>query len=366
MVRAVLPPGLADAFHGTARLLHSRPLGSGLIHTTYLCTYQDGGRRWCYVHQRINPRVFPEPQLLMENVRRVTEHLHRRLRDQGVSDAHRRALSLIPTVQGALLWADGQGGWWRTYRYIGRSRTYDVAPAADVTRRAAAAYGDFVRRLADLPGPPLHETLPGFHDTPARRRALLRALEADACNRAGEASDAIEAVLARGVTAAALVHPELPMRVVHNDTKINNVLFDVRSGEALCVLDLDTVMPGLILHDFGDLARSAAAGPEDAAGGGAGGLSLGRFEALVQGYLEGTGDLLTPGELEHLALAPRVITLELAMRFLTDHLEGDRYFKMAHPGHNLERCRAQLRLLAEMEAAEAAMHDIVERARRDR
>ncbi|NIV75236.1 MAG: phosphotransferase [Gammaproteobacteria bacterium] len=357
-----LPQGLAAAFAGGAPLVEARPLGSGLIHRTCLCTYAVGGGDVRYVHQRINTRVFGDPAALMENIRRVTGHLRHRLSAQGVPDLERRVLTLVPAGDGAPFWRDPHGGCWRTYLYIAHARTHDVAPDPAVARAAARAYGAFVRALADLPGPSLHETIPGFHDTVARRDALLRVVAADPVNRARNVRSEIDFILARESTASALASARLPVRVVHNDTKINNVLFDELSGQALCVLDLDTVMPGLVLHDFGDLARSAAAGPEDSA---AGGLRLPYFQALVEGYLEGAGDVLTAEELDRLALAPRVITLELAMRFLTDDLAGDVYFKVARERHNLERCRAQLRLLADMENAEQAMRDIVRPLRRD-
>ncbi len=359
-----LPDGLAAAFAGGAPRTDARPLGSGLIHRTWLCTYASEGGTVSYVHQRINTHVFRDPRPLMDNVCRVTAHLRERLGAEGVRDPERRVLTPVPAAGGAALWHDPQGGCWRTYRYIPGACTHDVAPEPALAGAAARAYGAFVRRLADLPPPPLHETIPGFHDTAARRQVLLRVLESDPVNRARDARAEIDFILARDATATALANPRLPARVVHNDTKINNVLFDATSGEPLCVVDLDTVMPGLVLHDFGDLVRSAAAGPEDAAAGSAGGLRLAYFETLVRGYLEGAGDLLTADELDALALAPQVITLELAMRFLTDDLAGDVYFKVARERHNLARCRAQLRLLADMEAAEPVMRDIVERIRR--
>jgi Ser/Thr protein kinase RdoA (MazF antagonist) len=234
---------------------------------------------------------------------------------------------------------------------------YRRADRIDHARAAAQAFGAFITDLQDLPIEAIRPSIPGLHDTPARLAALQAAAERDALGRAAEAGPELAALLDRKATAAQLADAQLPLRVVHNDTKLNNVLFDQTTDRPLCVVDLDTVMPGLALHDFGDLVRSAAAsGLEDAAHVQ---FRLELFDALVTGYLDGAGAILSDIERVLLAVAPSVITLELAARFLTDYLQGDRYFKTDRAGQNLDRCRAQLALLEDMERHESQMRRVV-------
>ncbi len=356
---ALIRSRVARAFLIPGRAARVEPLGEGLIHRTFRLTTCGGPReRRRYVVQLLNTQVFPEPAQLTENLRRVCAHLEKQIRSEH-GDPQRRALSPVATRDGQLVWRDDSGRWWRIFRYIEDSLTLQRTDRPTTAYRAAEAFGAFVRRLADLAPPPLHAVLPGFHDTPARLQRLRQAFEADPCGRAAESAPDIERILSRQETARALAIPGLPERVVHNDTKLNNLLFDRFSGEALCVLDLDTVMPGLALHDFGDLVRSAAASAAEAE---APSLSLPLYEALVGGWVRGMGPLLTKAERALLATAPRVITLELAARFLTDHLEGDRYFRTSRPGQNLQRCRSQLHLLQSMESQGAAMEDLARRA----
>jgi Ser/Thr protein kinase RdoA (MazF antagonist) len=327
-------------------------LGAGLINDTRLVDCTPAGR---YVLQRLNPRVFPRPDRVMENIGRVLAH--------GRSPLPR----LVPSRSGALSWTDADGGCWRVYEYLEGTLSRAVTDSPATARRAAMAFGGFLAGLSDLPAPRLHETLPGFHDTPGRLRDLLAACAADPCGRWREVQPELDLILARAdqarLLATARAEGALPERVVHNDTKLANVLFDAASGELRCVIDLDTVMPGLALDDFGDLARSVAAtAPEDRPGLVV--LDLPRFEAVASGYLQATAGLLTRQELELMPLAPRLIALELAMRFLTDHLQGDVYFRVSHEGHNLERCRAQIGLLQSMEAKESAMRGAVQQAAR--
>lgn len=325
------------------------PLGGGLINQTFRVT-TDGGVD--YVLQRLNRGVFPRPDEVMENIWRVTRHLAR------VSD--RIAVTLVETDEGACWLRDSAAEAWRCYRFVPEARAWSQAPDARTAMRAAEAFGRFSADLSDLDPADLHEVLPGFHDTPARLAALEIAAETDACGRVASAARWLEGIRARGEFGAGLEQArrrgELRPRVVHNDTKLNNVLFHRVSNRALCVVDLDTVMPGLLVHDFGDLVRSAAAVGQGAALR----LDMRLVEALLAGYRAGAGSLLGPADRCYLALAPRVLALELAARFLTDYLEGDRYFRTAHPGENLLRCQGQLALLADMERQAHAMHRLIE------
>jgi len=361
------PPGrVAEAFQVQGTPVAVQPLVIGRIHDTYLVTREAGGRNWRYILQRINPRVFGSPGPMMDNIRRVTGHLRQRLAQEGHTDRADRVLSVVPARDGKSCWRDGEGAWWRMYTYVENTRSYDGADTPVVAYCGARAFGDFVRLLSDLPGPGLHETIPHFHDTPARLSALKQAIEADGLNRAAGARDAIDFALKREPFTRLLADRQaagdLPERIVHNDTKINNVLFDRDTDEAVCVVDLDTVMPGLVLHDFGDLVRTTAspAGEEE--------RDLDRievrlriFEAVVEGYMAGAGASLSAREVDLMPWGAQVITLELGMRFLTDHLAGDSYFRTTRPGQNLDRARKQFRLLECMEAAIEEMAGVVER-----
>jgi hypothetical protein len=328
------------------------PWGSGHIHDSYRLTTNGGesGRR--FLLQRLNANVFPDPVEVTESIRRVTDHLRAKLPPD--VDAGRRVLALRQTQDGSLCHRDDAGALWRTYDFVAGARTYDLVRSPTMARRAAVAFGSFQRDLADLPPPRLPETLADFHHTPARFAALQRAVEEDVAGRAGEAAGEIEDALAREALSRVLHDAweagEVPERVTHNDTKINNLLFDEQSGEALCVIDLDTVMPGLGLFDVGDLIRtSGSRAAEDE-------RDLARVvaepelvAAIVTGYVDAMGALLTPVERRLLVVSGEVITFEIGLRFLTDFLEGDTYFKTARPEHNLDRCRAQFALLASLE-----------------
>ncbi len=329
------PQRIAAHFNlpGPVQAVVPHPVGH--INDSFIVTSAD--RR--FLLQRINTGVFKSPRNVMENIARVTEHLRRK----GV-----QTLTLISTRDGKT-YLD-EGGAWRMYDFIAGARSFDVVDAPARAREAARAFGEFQCALADLPPPRLAETIPDFHNTPMRFAAFRKSLEADSANRAASAKREIDFALAQESLAHALIDLHLPERVTHNDTKINNVLFDERTDRAVCVVDLDTVMPGLALYDFGDLVRTATSpAAEDE-------RDLSRvvfqkpmYDALVEGYLETAGDMLTDAEKEHLALAGRVITFETGLRFLTDHLGGDTYFKVHREGHNLDRCRTQFRLVERLE-----------------
>ena len=322
---------------------------AGHINASYVVTTHRGGR---FFLQRLNRHVFPNLDALMENVARVTRHVGGPLR-------------LVPTREGLACARDDQGDVWRLYGFIERAVARAMASAADA-ERAAGAFGAFQRAVADLPGPRLHETIPHFHDTPRRLESFECAVQRDSAGRAAEARKEIAQVQGRRELAAVLVKAAasgtVPERIVHNDAKLANVLFDAASGEALCVVDLDTVMPGLALFDFGDLVRSMATrAAEDERDTSRVRLEPELFESIARGYVAATRELLTPAERELLVPAAQVIVFEQAVRFLIDHLEGDRYYRIARPGHNLDRCRTQLALLDALLAGERALEQIVTR-----
>ena len=314
------------------------PLGEGLINQTLRVDAANGER---YVLQRLNDRVFPQPSQVMENLVRITTHL----RHKGVP-----SLELIPCLHAKLWVSTNDGGVWRCLRFVAESTTYQDSGRASVLHDAAAAFGRYCAALADLPGPRLHTVIPSFHDTPRRVEMLRFAMRADPQNRLQQVQADADTLLASQDIASRLALPaqsgELPRRVVHNDTKLNNVLFHRRSGKALCVIDLDTTMPGLALHDFGDLVRSAATVVDSDA---TVHLATNRFADLLGGYLAAMWPLLGDAELHYLVDAPLVIAYELALRFLTDFLDGDRYFETTRPDQNLDRCRRQIALLRDMQ-----------------
>ena len=338
---------IANRFALDGRPRSVAPVGEGLINDSYRVDCGDKA----FLLQRLNPRVFARPALVMENIQRVTGHLVPRMRRRYPRDWERRVLQLMPTRDGKPAHADATGHWWRVFRFVKDGLTYQSTPDAGIAYAAARAFGGFVRDLADLRGPPLHETIAGFHDTPARLRALLRAVDEDRFKRAQACEKALEQILRHRRLADSLKAPRPPTRAVHNDTKINNVLFDASGRKACCVVDLDTVMPGSPLHDFGDLVRSAAGVQQR----GGIGLNIELYDALLKGWLSGIGDVLGDQEKHLIAISPQVIALELAVRFLTDYLEGDRYFKVQSVEQNLERSREQLTLLASMQAQEHEM-----------
>jgi hypothetical protein len=345
---------ITRCFEIDGELVDVEHVRSGHIHDTFLARYRRGADEdFRLVHQRLNGRVFRDLEALMQNVVRVTGHLRTKLLRRGVPDLGRRCLSLVPARNGRPLYIDAEGRPWRTYLAIEGARTVDSVERPEQAYEAARVFGEFTALLDDLRSPPLAVTIPDFHDLALRFAALEAARRQDRCGRAtGVHSEAgaaargfasIEEALARGGAS------ELPRRVVHHDCKINNVMLDNRSGEGLCVIDLDTVMEGRILSDFGELVRTTVCpSPEDAQDLALMRLDLELFAAVARGYLAGTAGMLVGAERRLLPLAGPVFALMNAIRFLTDHLEGDVYFRIHREDHNLDRSRAQLRLFALM------------------
>jgi aminoglycoside phosphotransferase (APT) family kinase protein len=343
---------VAGEFQIAGAFRSAEPFGNGLIHRSYLVTVDSGARS---LLQRVNTRVFPQPVALMENIDRVTAHLSELAAYTGG-----RALQLIPARDGQSWCVDSTGMYWRMYRYLDNTRTAEQIESAEQCFTVARAFGDFQLQLASLPSPRLHDTIPGFHDTPSRIAALESAIAADPAGRVQFAGPEIDFVLARLPLARVLLDRGMPERVTHNDTKINNVLLDESTGQAVCVIDLDTVMPGLAVYDFGDMVRTATSPvAEDERELGKIYARFDYFEALARGYLQGAGAILTRDEKESLTAAGKLITFEQGVRFLTDYLCGDTYYPVTRDSHNLDRTRTQFRLLESIEAQERPMERVV-------
>lgn len=336
-----------------------QPYGSGHINDTFAVVFNQGGRPMRYVLQRINHNVFKHPEIVQANIEKVTRHLHRRLEQSTCTDISRRALTLIPTHGGTSYHRDAEGNTWRMYIFIEGAQTYDQIEGADQAYKAARAFGEFVNQLSDIPGR-LEETIPHFHDTPARLDALKRAIAADTHNRAAAVKDDIAYALSQESIVGRLIELQaqglIPERVTHNDTKLNNVMIDDETNEGICIIDLDTVMPGLSLYDFGDMVRTAARPTaEDEPDLSKVVADIGMFEALARGYTEALGNVMTTEEKRQLPFSAQLITFEIGIRFLTDYLQGDVYFKTHRDGHNVDRCRTQFKMAQEFDRNMEAM-----------
>jgi len=331
----------------------------GHIHDTYISTFADAaGSSRRYLHQRLNGAVFTDLPALMHNVERVTDYLAGQAEPGGLE-----TLRLVRT-QADEAWFEDGGGAWRTYDFVEGTVSYDQCPGPDMAHEAAQAFGRFQARLQGLPASELRETIPRFFSAPYRLEQLDAARRAAAVGRVAGAERELAFVDQRRDLVRAiedrLADGRLTSRVVHGDTKLNNVLFDAQSGRARCVVDLDTCMPGWSLYDFGDLVRfTAATSTEDETDLERAGMDLALYQALVAGYLDGAGPFLSAEERELMPLSARLVTMTIGMRFLADHLAGDVYFKVARPGHNLDRARVQLAQVESMERQDAQMRAAV-------
>jgi len=330
------------------RFVSAEPYGRGHINDTFVVNVakDDGNAR--FILQRINQYVFRDPPAVMENVSRITEHLAAR------NAGSRSCLPLVPAIDGGSCYRDQNDAYWRVYGFIENACTYEEVTGRSQAREAAAAFARFQQMVSDLPGPRLHETIPDFHNIRARYRQFHAAHASDAHDRAKHCVPEIEWALAHEQAAGSLLalqeSGDIPERIAHNDTKLNNVMFDEPSGKALCVIDLDTVMPGLVLYDFGDLVRTATTPTaEDEIDLSKVSMRMDYFEALSEGYLGTAMSFLTDAEIENLAVSAKVITIEIGLRFLTDYLSGDEYFRIHRSDQNLDRCRTQFALAASID-----------------
>lgn len=344
-------------------------IDSGHINSTYRASYRlPDGSVQRYIFQAINRNVFKDPYAVMANVESVTRHInHKVLRRK--QDLGGQALNLFPARVGGFWVEDGNGVVWRCYNHIEGCVTYNIVENTRQAYQAAHAFGAFQDLVSDLDASAIVETIPDFHHTRKRFDRLMEVIAADPMGRAASVSEECDFIREREPLVDVLLDlaaaGKIPVRVTHNDTKINNVMIDSQTDEAVCVIDLDTVMPGLALYDFGDLVRTATSpAAEDEPDVSKVVMQMPMFQSLVEGYLDAAGNFLNETEVRHLAFSGRLITLEVAIRFLTDYLEGDVYFKTHRPGQNLDRCRTQIRLVREIEAKEAEMNAFVEAHRR--
>ncbi len=359
-----LEASVAPHFRIDGEFAHAEPFGSGHINRTYLAHYRNGNGGLRYVYQQINDKVFTDVPAMMQNIARVTDHVRGKL-EGDPDDSHRRVLTLVPPIARTDSGYDAlraeDGSWWRAYRFIDGARTYDTFDDPQRAYRAAKTFGCFIEMLADLGGDRLHETIPAFHDTPKRYADFIAAVERDPLGRAIDVKDEIAFCERNASLASALedlrAGGSARECVTHNDTKVNNVMIDDLTGEGLCVIDLDTVMPGLALYDFGDMVRTATMPvAEDERDLALVEVDSAMYEAVARGFVEGAGGLLGPQEREHLVTAGRVITFECGMRFLADHILGDTYFRIHRPEQNLDRARTQFALVDSLTRREHELH----------
>lgn len=339
------------------------PFGGGHVNDTFQLTFDQGGVRLHYVLQRINRNVFRKPEQVMENMDRVTRHLLARIHAEKV-ETRKRTIRLLRTFANQPFVTDEQGDVWRAYIFVENARAYDVLETPEQAFKVAQAFGEFQCNLVDLPGPRLHETIPDFHNTPKRLETLRQAIRRDPVGRERRVRREIDFIMKRAEETQHLLKLQaegaIPERITHNDTKVNNILIDDLTGDGICVIDLDTVMPGLSLYDFGDMVRAGTSpAEEDEVNLAKVGMRFDMYEALYRGFLSSAGSFLTEAERENLPFSGKLITFEIAIRFLTDYLEGDVYFKVKRPEHNLERCRNQLRMVESIEEQSKRMKDLL-------
>lgn len=356
---------IADMFAIEGDFISSEEIQSGLINCTYKVTYRNAeGESHQYILQKVNTNVFRNPKGVMQNVERVTRHINWKVLRRR-KDSSGQTLNLFP-ARGGKFYAHHEDSYWRCYNFIEGTHTYDVVETSRQAYQVARAFASFQDLVSDMPLENIVETIPDFHHTRKRYDRLMEAAREDALGRLSQCRAEFEFIQARESDVDHLLALQeegiLPTRITHNDTKINNVMLDSQTDEAVCVIDLDTVMPGLSLYDFGDMVRTATSPAfEDEQDISKVTMRMHIFEALVQGYLEGGINFLTDAEINELAFSGKLLALEVAIRFLTDHLEGDHYFKTTREGHNLDRTRTQLALVRSIEEQYDTMCKIVER-----
>ncbi len=353
-------------FSAEGTFLEAKVSGSGHIHDTFLVRTVEKDKD-DYVLQRLNNRVFKNIPRLQENIERVTRHLRQKLLSVPGSDIKRECLTLINARNGKSWLRDPEGNFWRMFIYISNHRSYNIVDSPLKAFEGGKAIGRFQALLADLPGKPLHETIPYFHNIEKRLETFKNTVKGDPVKRTGSVGDEINFVLSRSEEMKVILklgkEGKIPLRTTHNDTKFNNILLD-ENDKALCVIDLDTVMPGYVHYDFGDAVRTVAnVAGEDEKDLDKVRMDIDLFEAYATGYLSETNDTLNNTEKEFLAFSPKLITYIMGLRFLTDYIDGDNYYKIHHPHHNLERARAQFRLVESMEMQYPEMQRIIDKLR---
>lgn len=339
--------------------------GNGHINDTMLVTCRDGEKYKKYILQRINHEIFKKPREVMENIIGVTEFLRKKIEKAG-GDPERETMRVVMAKDGTSCQKLEDGTYWRMYRFIGGATSYDAVKEPKDFYETALSFGHFQKMLEDYPAETLHETIPNFHNTADRLANFKKALEADAADRAAGVQEEIRFILDREedcrVICDMLASGEIPLRVTHNDTKLNNIMIDNETGKGICIIDLDTVMPGSALYDYGDSIRfGACTGAEDERDLSKITCDLELFEVYTKGYIEGCEGSLTQTEIKMLPMGAKVITLEQGIRFLTDYLEGDHYYKTSRPGQNLDRTRTQLKMVKDMEDKWEKMAEIVQK-----
>lgn len=339
----------------------SAPYGEGHINDTFLAELSSGK----YILQRINHNIFKKPDELMDNVVSVTEYLQNIIKEQG-GNPDRETLKVVKTTDGKNLYKSDDGNYFRVYHFVDDTITYQAVERPEQFYESGRGFGMFQNNLANFPAEKLNETIEKFHDTANRFKNLVNAINENKAGRKDSVQAEIDFALAREKDVAVVVdgikNGEIPLRVTHNDTKLNNVLFDAETDKALCVIDLDTVMPGSLLYDFGDAIRfGASTGAEDEKDLSKIECSMELFEAFTKGFLGELKSSITAKEVELLAFGAKIMTYECGIRFLTDYLEGDTYFKIHRPEHNLDRCRTQFKLVADMEEKMEQMNAIAKK-----
>jgi len=360
--------GIIKQFAIYGEFIGAASFGGGHINDTFRSEWNQAGTVVRYTHQRINEKVFARPDKVMENIVRVTEHIAEKHRAVGESDLSRRVLTVVPAKDGKPWARDGEGDWWRTYLFIENAHSLEKTATSAEARFLGAGIGRFQKQLASLPLPRLHDTIPHFHDMEKRYLRFYDALKKDSYNRALEASDEIDFMRGNeergGILVRAQREGKIPERICHNDTKINNILIDDGTSDALCVIDLDTVMPGTVLFDVGDLVRTVAStAAEDERDLSKVEFDLSFFRALLEGYFSEALEFLCEEEISLITESGRNITQIMALRFLTDFLEGDRYYRTGRQGHNLDRSRNQIALIRSMDSRREDALGIVQNLR---
>lgn len=343
------------------------PFGSGHINDTFLVRTLFNNEEERYTLQRINHNIFKDPVAVMENVVAVTEFLKKKISANG-GDVKREVINLVSNKDNSVVYKDSNGNYWRSYYFIDGATSYDLVEREEDFYQSALGFGNFQNLLSDYPAETLNETIKDFHNTPVRFENFKKAVEENICNRVDSVKNEIDFVLSHkefvGILMDLLNNNQIPTRVTHNDTKLNNVLIDNATGKALCVMDLDTVMPGLSVNDFGDSIRfGASTASEDEKDLSKVKFDLNLFEIYTKGFLEGCKGSLTEIELDMLPVGAKMMTLECGMRFLTDYLQGDTYFKTCYDTHNLDRARTQFKLVSEMDNNWEKMKQIINKYR---